>query len=73
MQQETALREAVTGIVAAARAGSRAGIPDELLYDRWYVAALGTAITRTPVRRVLLDQPVVLYRTQDDLIRAQSA
>jgi phenylpropionate dioxygenase-like ring-hydroxylating dioxygenase large terminal subunit len=44
---------------------SRIGIPTELLTEHWYVAAFGEAITRTPVRRVILDQPVVFYRRED--------
>ncbi|HWW63682.1 MAG TPA: aromatic ring-hydroxylating dioxygenase subunit alpha [Sphingomonadaceae bacterium] len=33
--------------------------------NAWYVAALADEITRTPMERWFLDQPVVLYRKQD--------
>ena len=35
------------------------------LNNHWYVAASDTEIGRTPLRRLLLNQPVVLYRTLD--------
>jgi phenylpropionate dioxygenase-like ring-hydroxylating dioxygenase large terminal subunit len=70
MQQETTLREAATGIVSAARTGSRSGIPEDFLYHHWYVAALGPEVSSTPVRRVILDQPVALYRTQAGVVAA---
>jgi len=35
------------------------------LTNCWYVAAWPEDITRTPLRRVFLDQPVVLFRLQD--------
>jgi phenylpropionate dioxygenase-like ring-hydroxylating dioxygenase large terminal subunit len=35
------------------------------LQNAWYVAAWDREIGREPVARTLLDQPVVLYRTQD--------
>lgn len=75
MQQETALRPAVGAITGPAAtgtgpAGTRTGIPDAFLPDHWYVAALGAAISRTPVRRVILDQPIAFYRTEDGGIAA---
>src|SRR6185437_8268901 len=33
------------------------------LRNAWYVAASATEINRTPFRRVLLDEPVVFFRT----------
>jgi phenylpropionate dioxygenase-like ring-hydroxylating dioxygenase large terminal subunit len=33
------------------------------MLDRWYVAAFAEEVTRTPLCRTLLDEPVVLYRT----------
>jgi len=35
------------------------------LRNSWYVAAWGREVTRTPLARMLLGQPVVLYRRQD--------
>ncbi len=32
-------------------------MPEEFVYNAWYVAAWGEEITRTPMRRVLLDEP----------------
>jgi vanillate O-demethylase monooxygenase subunit len=40
----------------------KSSMPDDFIYDAWYVAAWGEEITRTPLRRVLLDEPVVFYR-----------
>jgi vanillate O-demethylase monooxygenase subunit len=40
-------------------------LPDEFIFEAWYVAAWGEEITRTPLRRVLLDEPVVFYRRTD--------
>ena len=34
------------------------------MYDNWYVAAFSEEVTRAPMRRTLLDAPVVLYRTE---------
>ncbi len=34
------------------------------LRNAWYVAAWGREVGRTPMRRVLLNEPVVLYRTE---------
>lgn len=35
----------------------------EFVRNGWYVAALSEAITREPVKRVMLGEPLVLYRT----------
>jgi vanillate O-demethylase monooxygenase subunit len=43
----------------------KSSLPDEFIYEAWYVAAWGEEITRTPLRRILLDEPVVFYRAQD--------
>lgn len=43
----------------------RSNLPDEFVYEAWYVAAWGEEVTRRPMRRVFLDEPVVLYRKQD--------
>ena len=40
-------------------------MPEEYLYDCWYVAAFGDEVTRAPLRRIILDEPVVLYRKLD--------
>jgi vanillate O-demethylase monooxygenase subunit len=40
-------------------------LPDEFVHDAWYVAAWGDEVTRTPLRRIFLDQPVALYRRRD--------
>lgn len=34
------------------------------LMNAWYMAALSGAITREPIKRVMLDQPLVLFRTE---------
>ena len=34
------------------------------LYNHWYVAAWSTEISRTPLARTLLNEPVALYRTE---------
>ncbi|MEA2720219.1 MAG: hypothetical protein QOJ39_2083 [Candidatus Eremiobacteraeota bacterium] len=60
MQQLTVPRP-VAGSVSA---GSRTGIPQAFLPDHWYVAELGAAVTRTPARRVIMDQPIVFYRKE---------
>ena len=67
MQQETALRETVTGIIADARsaADTRTGIPTGMLTEHWYIAALSREITRTPFRRTILEQPIAFYRKED--------
>jgi len=38
--------------------------------DCWYIAATSGEVGATPIGRTLLDQPVVLYRTQDDEVAA---
>jgi phenylpropionate dioxygenase-like ring-hydroxylating dioxygenase large terminal subunit len=43
----------------------RSNLPDAFIYDAWYVAAWGEEITRLPMRRIFLEEPVVLYRKQD--------
>ena len=35
------------------------------LHNAWYVAAWPEQVTRTPLRRVFLDQPIVLFRRED--------
>jgi vanillate O-demethylase monooxygenase subunit len=40
-------------------------MPTAYVRDAWYVAAWVDEVTRTPLRRVLLDDPVVLYRRTD--------
>jgi phenylpropionate dioxygenase-like ring-hydroxylating dioxygenase large terminal subunit len=35
------------------------------LRNSWYVAAWDREVTRTPLARTLLDEPVVLYRKED--------
>lgn len=42
-----------------------AGRHTPLLRNFWYVAAIGTEITRTPMRRTILDEDIVFYRTED--------
>ena len=37
----------------------------ERLRGHWYVAALAHEITTQPIMRVLFDQPILLYRTED--------
>ena len=65
MESRTSLHETVTGILTSAGAQNRTGIPDAFLPEFWYVAEFGAAITRTPIRRVIMDQPIVLYRRED--------
>ena len=36
----------------------------EYVLNTWYVAAWSTEVSRKPVRRVICEQPLVLYRTQ---------
>ena len=38
--------------------------------NQWYVAAWLSEISRTPMERMILDEPVILYRTQADEIVA---
>jgi len=40
-------------------------LPLQFLYDSWYVAAWGEEISRKPLRRILLEEPVVFYRRED--------
>jgi phenylpropionate dioxygenase-like ring-hydroxylating dioxygenase large terminal subunit len=70
MQQATVPRPNAEAILRPTGGGARTGIPDAFLPDFWYVAELGAAITRTPVRRTILDQPIVFYRTQDHGVAA---
>lgn len=35
------------------------------LKNSWYVAAIDREVGRTPLRRIILNEPVVLYRTED--------
>jgi vanillate O-demethylase monooxygenase subunit len=68
MEQQTPLHDTLAGILTSVRptpAPARGGIPDALLFDHWYVAEFGSAITRTPIRRVILEQPIALYRKED--------
>jgi len=32
--------------------------------QQWYIAAFSYEVTRTPMERTLLDEPVVFYRTE---------
>ena len=43
----------------------RSNLPDAFIFDAWYVAAWGEEITRAPLRRIFLDEPVVMYRKAD--------
>jgi vanillate O-demethylase monooxygenase subunit len=38
---------------------------NQWIKNAWYVAAWGDEINRKPLRRIILEQPVVLYRTED--------
>lgn len=40
------------------------------LNDVWYCVALGTEITRKPLRRIICSEPVVMYRTENGSIVA---
>ncbi len=40
------------------------------LYNQWYVAAWSTEVTRTPLARTFLNEPVVLFRTESGEIAA---
>jgi vanillate O-demethylase monooxygenase subunit len=48
-----------------ASAVPRANLPQAFVYDEWYVAAWAEEITRLPMRRVILAEPIVLYRKLD--------
>jgi vanillate O-demethylase monooxygenase subunit len=50
----------------------RSNMPDAFIFDAWYVAAWGEEITRKPLRRVFLEEPVVMYRRQDGVAVAMS-
>jgi len=50
----------------------RSNMPDDFIFDAWYVAAWGEEITRKPLRRIFLDEPVVMYRRQDGAAVAMS-
>jgi phenylpropionate dioxygenase-like ring-hydroxylating dioxygenase large terminal subunit len=43
----------------------RSNLPDTFIFEAWYVAAWGEEITRAPLRRILLEEPVVMYRKAD--------
>jgi vanillate O-demethylase monooxygenase subunit len=40
-------------------------LPQQFVYDAWYVAAWSEEISRKPLRRILLEEPVVFYRRTD--------
>lgn len=40
-------------------------LPSRYLRNAWYPAAWADEITRSPLRRILLDDPLVLYRRED--------
>jgi vanillate O-demethylase monooxygenase subunit len=50
----------------------RSNMPDAFIFDAWYVAAWAEEVTRKPMRRVFLEEPVVLYRRQDGVAVALS-
>lgn len=35
------------------------------LRNAWYVAALSEAVTRTPIKRIILNEPIAFYRTEN--------
>lgn len=39
--------------------------PGIYLQNRWYIAAASSELSRTPLRRVLLNEPLVMYRGED--------
>ena len=43
----------------------KAAMPEAFITEAWYVAAYVEEVTRTPLRRVILEEPVVLYRRTD--------
>lgn len=50
------------------RSGKGGDVADRgtpLVRNEWYVAALGHEITRTPLRRTILEQDIVFYRCED--------
>jgi phenylpropionate dioxygenase-like ring-hydroxylating dioxygenase large terminal subunit len=68
--QATARPEAIRATMEPVRVPNRTGIPEALLTDHWYVAAFGEAVSRAPVRRTILGQPVALYRRGDGTVAA---
>jgi vanillate O-demethylase monooxygenase subunit len=48
----------------------RANLPESFIYDEWYVAGWAEEITRNPLRRIMLDEPVVMFRKLDGTITA---
>ena len=50
----------------------RSNMPDQFIFDAWYVAAFGEEVTRKPMRRVFLGEPVAMYRTTDGTAVAMS-
>jgi phenylpropionate dioxygenase-like ring-hydroxylating dioxygenase large terminal subunit len=48
----------------------RGGMPRALVHGHWYVAAFAGEITREPLRRVVLDEPIVFYRREDGTVAA---
>lgn len=45
---------------------------DRLLRNAWYVAAWADSVTTTPQRRILLDNAVVLFRTETGMVCAMA-
>jgi phenylpropionate dioxygenase-like ring-hydroxylating dioxygenase large terminal subunit len=43
----------------------RSNLPEAFIFEAWYVAAWGEEITRAPLRRIFLEEPVVMYRKAD--------
>ena len=37
------------------------------LKNYWYVAAIDHEVSRTPMRRIICNEPVVIYRTEDGM------
>jgi phenylpropionate dioxygenase-like ring-hydroxylating dioxygenase large terminal subunit len=50
----------------------RSNLPDGFIFEAWYVAAWGDEITRKPLRRIFLEEPVVMFRKQDGTAAAMS-
>jgi phenylpropionate dioxygenase-like ring-hydroxylating dioxygenase large terminal subunit len=48
-----------------AKTSSLAGRDTPLLRNQWYVAAMADEVTRTPLRRTILEQDIVLYRKEN--------
>jgi len=51
--------------VGAKHVSQMAGRETPLIRNYWYVAAFGEEITRTPMRRTILERDIVFYRTRD--------